>query len=294
MTARSRVLVVGDVIEDIQVTLSKPPRLDTDIPARIRRNQGGSAANTAVWLAHGGIEVDFWARVGRADGPRLTQEFGALGVNAHLQEDPENETGTIVMIVEGESRTMLSDRGANIALELGSLPDTLLEAAAWLHMTGYLIFHSESPEAVEHLIARARDKGVKVMVDASSAGFLQDFGVDLFVKSVAGAHILRCNKDEALLASGSESVEEAAEILSHRFPTVVVTQGAAGSLLVDNNTLIRVPAFSTQHLVDPTGAGDAYNAGLLAGLMEGLTIERAATQASRLATAAVTQWGARP
>ena len=64
-------LVVGDVIHDILATLSMPLRHNTDTPAQIHRSSGGSAANTAVWLAHLGVDVDFIGRVGAEDGARF-------------------------------------------------------------------------------------------------------------------------------------------------------------------------------------------------------------------------------
>jgi sugar/nucleoside kinase (ribokinase family) len=291
---RHRVLVVGDVIDDIQVKLQQSPRPDTDTPAEIRRNPGGSAANTAAWLAHDGVLVDFWGRVGAKDADRIATEFANLGVDPHLQSDDVRETGTIVMMVQGETRTMLSDRGANVGVDLDSLPDALLGTAAWLHLTGYAVFHHTDPDSIPRLISRARTAGVSVMLDASSAGFLEDQGPRKFLDYVAGVNCLRCNKDEALVLAGTDDAEQALLALGRLFPVVVMTEGAAGSWLCEGGVITRIQAVSPEHLVDPTGAGDAYNAGLLAGLLQGLSLVQAAEKAAALAAKAVTKWGARP
>jgi len=136
-----RVLVVGDVIDDILATISLPLRHNTDTPARITRSSGGSAANTAVWLAHQGIGVDFVGRVGEADTQRFLEEFEGAGVQAHLSADSDNPTGTIVIVVEAESRTMLTDRGANTQLDFGGIDPALLDDSSWVHLTGYSMFH---------------------------------------------------------------------------------------------------------------------------------------------------------
>ncbi|MDQ2697301.1 MAG: PfkB family carbohydrate kinase, partial [Actinomycetota bacterium] len=63
----ARFLVVGDVIDDVLVTLDEPIRVDTDTAASIRQAPGGSAANTAAWLAALGQRVTFAGAVGADD-----------------------------------------------------------------------------------------------------------------------------------------------------------------------------------------------------------------------------------
>ena len=141
MNQPQRALVVGDVIDDVVARVEMPLRPNTDTPARILRESGGSAANNAVWLAAEGIDVDFVGRVGRVDAERFDAEFAAAGVTAHLEHDTEFATGTIVILVEGAIRSMLSDRGANVELDPTRIPLVLLESARVVHLTGYSIFH---------------------------------------------------------------------------------------------------------------------------------------------------------
>ncbi|MEN9620784.1 MAG: hypothetical protein RL499_977, partial [Actinomycetota bacterium] len=111
-----RVVVVGDVIDDIIVVPRGPIRTDTDTAASITRHPGGSACNTAAWLGWLGARVDLVGRVGTGDADRHASALRASGVDAHLSEDPTLPTGTIVIVVDGETRTMLTDRGANATL----------------------------------------------------------------------------------------------------------------------------------------------------------------------------------
>ena len=289
-----RVLVVGDVIDDILATISIPLRHNTDTPARITRSSGGSAANTAVWLAHHGVAVDFVGRVGEADSHRFRQEFEDAGVQAHLSADSDNPTGTIVIVVEGESRTMLSDRGANTQLDFGAIDPALLEDSSWVHLTGYSLFHHSSPESIPVFIALARQRGASVMVDASSSGFLADFGVERFLQATREVSLLRCNEDEALTLSGRESLDESGGFLGQRFPTVVVTQGAQGVWCSEGGSVAHIPLAEAVKSVDPTGAGDSFNAGLLAGLVQGDSLENAIHRGIAVASLCITKAGARP
>jgi len=294
MSHEPRVLVVGDVIDDVVARVEMPLRPNTDTPARILRESGGSAANTAVWLAAEGVQVDFVGRVGHVDAQRFDREFASAGVTAHLEHDTDFATGTIVIVVEGEIRSMLSDRGANAELDPTRIPLGLLESAAVVHLTGYSIFHHHKPELMTAFIQSAQSAGCRVMVDASSSGFLQDFGVERFLELIAGVDILRCNEDEAAILSGVVDVPEAVRLLAARFPVVVATLGSEGALVWEDGIVTTVPAAPIEAMVDPTGAGDSFNAGILAGLVSGATAVHAAHRAAEISARCVTQLGARP
>ena len=112
----SRVLCFGDIANDVVVAPRAEIRPDTDTLSNIRQTPGGSAANTAAWLGVLGAPVDLVACVGSLDGERHADLLRRQGVVPHLQVATGLETSTIVIVVEGEGRTMLTDRGANRAL----------------------------------------------------------------------------------------------------------------------------------------------------------------------------------
>ena len=294
MTTKGTIVVVGDVIDDIIVRPQSPIRTDTDTPALIERHPGGSSANTAAWLGHIGANVHFFGQVGEADNARHTLELERFGVEAHLQSDTERSTGTIVIIVEGEKRTMLTDRGANVIFDLDSVPQDLIAIAEYLHFTGHTIIDEPKRESVVRLIKRASAHGVTVSIDPASAGFITDFGVAEFLRLCDGAHILRPNEDEARVLSGIDDIEAATVKLTELFPLVVTTCGRDGVIVGQyGEALVHIPVEPVD-VADPTGAGDSFNAGLLAGLARGLTPVDAARAAVIVAAEAVTAVGARP
>ena len=289
-----RVLVVGDVIDDILATISIPLRHNTDTPAHITRSSGGSAANTAVWLAHQGVPVDFVGQVGKSDLSRFEGEFREAGVDAHLHADGERATGTIVIVVESESRTMLTDRGANTELDCAAIDPHLVETASWVHLTGYSMFHHSDPESISTFMGVARSHGAQVMMDASSRGFLEDFGVTRFLDATHDVSLLRCNEDEAFVLSGRESLKDAVNFLGQLYPAVVVTQGSQGVWFHRGEHSAVIPLEKAVASVDPTGAGDSFNAGLLAGLIHNESVEDAIAQGNSVAAQCITKAGARP
>jgi len=94
-------------------------------------------------------------------------------------------TGAIIVIVSGERRTMLTEKGANAKLTPDAVTDRLLTGAAILHFTGYSVFSQSHQASLRNLVQRATTLGVRISVDPASSGFIADFGVDRFLESVS-------------------------------------------------------------------------------------------------------------
>ena len=97
-----RVIVVGDIINDILVRPLSAVTTDSDTRAEIIRRPGGSAANLACWLGSLGSPVSFVGRVGHADHAYHCEYLTRFGVDARLAVDWDRETGTIVIIVDAD------------------------------------------------------------------------------------------------------------------------------------------------------------------------------------------------
>lgn len=290
----SRIVLVGDVINDIVAVPRIPVRPDTDTPSSIRPRPGGSAANTAAWLGSRGAAVDFVGAVGSHDAAEHERVFREGGVEPHLQVEDAIPTGTIIIIVDGEERSMLTERGANAALRIDAVTDQLLADAAVLHVSGYSILDGFGAANTRTLIDRARQAGVPVSVNPASTGYITDFGVEKFSEAIDGTTLLFPNLAEARLLSGVEDAEAAARSLGRRFPVVALTLGSDGVLVVaDGAAPVHVPAPAAR-MVDPTGAGDAFTAGFLESWVAGRDVADAARAGVFVAGLAVTVIGGRP
>jgi ribokinase len=287
----SRIVVIGDVMVDVVVRLSGRLALGSDSPARNSLHGGGQAANTAAWLAAAGERPLLVGRVG--DDVLGREAIRALrdgGVECRLALDPQRPTGTCVVLVSaGGERTMMPDAGANDALAPEDLPDELLDESAHLHVAGYALLRDGSRAAARSAIERARERGLSVSLDPSSAALLPRDFLDL----AEGAGLLVPNAAEATALTGERDPERAARLLAERVGEVAVTLAAEGALWTDGDLLVRVAAEPAQ-LVDSTGAGDAFAAGLLAARTAGAEPREALAAACRLAAAAVATTGARP
>ncbi len=218
MTA-PRVVVVGDVCTDVVALLAGEPAPGSDRPAAIATRGGGAGANVAAHLAALGTPVTLAGCVGDdLPGQALCRDLAAAGVTLAVRTLPGVPTGTIISLVEpGGERSMLADRGANLALRAGDVP--VPAAGGHLHLSGYTLL----------------DPGTRA----------------------AGLAAL-----DAAVAAGCTDPTEAARALTGRHPVVVVSLGADGALWAAGDVLVHRPAHPVQ-VVDTTGAGDAFAAGLL-------------------------------
>ena len=289
----TRVLVVGDVVDDVLVRPRGATSVASDTEAQIERHPGGSAANVAAWTGSAGADVCFVGRAAAADVRRHTAALAACGVDARIVPAPALQTAVIVALVDpaGE-RTMYVDRGANASLSAADVDDAW-EGVGWLHLTGYSFFCSESRPAALALLERARLHGVPVSVDPSSTGYLMRSGRAL-LDWVAGVHLLVPNLDEARVLTGEDEPMAAAQALLAYVPEVIMTCGADGAVQVSRDgATIRQPAIEVQ-VLDSTGAGDAFCAGVLAARSQGGQVEEQLRRGAELAASCVARLGARP
>jgi sugar/nucleoside kinase (ribokinase family) len=217
-------------------------------------------------------------------GAGLVAELTAAGVGLRLRTVPGAATGTIVSLVEpGGQRSMLADRGANLALRPDDLPSPA--AGGHLHLSGYTLLDPGPRRAGLAALTAAADAGATVSVDPASTGPLTRYGVDRWLADTAGAHVLLPNADEARLLTGCTDVTAAARTLAARHRIVAVSLGVEGALWASGEILVHRPAHPTT-VVDTTGAGDAFASGLLAAWLREPGIDPADALDAGLARAA--------
>ncbi len=289
------VVVVGDVVYDLLVQMREPLAFDTDTRARMHGRPGGAGANVAAWLARLGVETQLVARIGRdAFGRFLADELRRDGVIAHLTEDPDQPTGKIVILVgaAGE-RSMIVDRGANLAIRPDDLPSALLAPGRHLHLSGYSFFEEGPRRVALEALRRGRAAGMSVSVDPASVALLRDVGAERFLGWTRGADLLFPNREEGALLAGSERPADAATALCAHYGGVALTLGAGGALYAGaDGTAAELPAMPAR-VVDTTGAGDAFSAAFLAAWLVDAPPAECLRQGLALAAQVVERLGAR-
>jgi sugar/nucleoside kinase (ribokinase family) len=275
-------LTLGDLIEDVRVRPSGPIRPGTDTPSTIERRLGGSAALVALAAARDGTKSAFVGNVGRdAAGDRLLDDLAAAGVVAHVSRS--GRTGTVVaLLADDGDRTMLTDRASSG--DFSGFEPAWLREIAILHVPAYSLLGGSLARAAEAAIPRVRRERGLISVDVSSVGAITDFGTTDFLQLIGhlGPDVLLANKDEAALLSTEADLGGLGGI-------VVVKQGAEPALVWRGTDLTEVPVPDPARVTDSTGAGDAFAAGFLGGLMRGVGPGAAAERGHAVAARTIRQ-----
>jgi sugar/nucleoside kinase (ribokinase family) len=290
------ILVVGDIVTDILALPDGPIAIDSDTAARVRMTGGGSAANTAAWIASTQTPVTLAGVVGDDEaGTSRLAELAAAGVTCAVRRAGDASTGSVVVLSTGTERTMLCDRGANALLEPADV-DAALDDASHLHLSGYVLFDPVTAAAGAHALQAARGRALTTSVDAASAAPLARLGAETFFAFVRRADVLFANQDEAQVLTGlSASPEKLAVALLAHASTVVVKCGADGAVWAGaDGSVVTAPASPVPTVVDQTGAGDAFAAGYLATWRTGGSPAECLAAGARLGALAVTRFGGRP
>jgi sugar/nucleoside kinase (ribokinase family) len=289
-----RVVCVGDVMVDVLTRLAAPLQIGSDTPAEVTWTGGGSAANTAAWLASEGVEAVFAGRVGAdVPGQVSVDALNGCGVTTAVAVDPVLPTGTCVVVVDqsGE-RTMIPSPGANAALTDNDVDAVRIGAGDHLHVSGYALFGGARAAAL-HAMTVARAAGCTISVGAASAAPLRAVGGAEFQAWAAGTTVF-ANRDEAAILVGAADPAAEARAIATVAGTAIVTAGAEGATWSDGTDVVHVPSVPIGQLADSTGAGDAFAAGYLAALLGGVAVAEALHNGCVLAARACLSIGARP
>jgi 2-dehydro-3-deoxygluconokinase len=260
----------------------------------------GAESNVAVGVARLGHRVGFAGRVGDdAFGSMIVRRLLAEGVaTEHLVRDSEAPTGLLFRNLrefpppevtyrrDGSAGSRLAPDDVRSALE-GLAPGTVV------HVSGVTPALSESCRAALLVLAetaRARELQLFVDVNYRSRLWSVDVAAPVLRNLVASASIVTASRHEAALVTGEDNPADAAAALIGLGPRVAViredTLGAVASTSSHQAPIV-VPRQAAQRAVDAVGAGDAFNAGLIASLLENQSLPDAIANAHLCAAAAV-------
>ncbi len=263
------VLVLGD---DVTPAFGQQEKLVSSMSLVI----GGSAAITAVAAARLGLRVALVAAVGDdAAGRFMLGQLAGEGVDVTaVAVRADAPTGMTVALSRGDDRAILTATGAVATLTAADVPTALLTRARHLHVSAYFLVERSLSPGLAALFGTARAAGSTTSLDTNWDP-AENWGDDRLRAVLAQTDLLVPNEAEALGISGKGTLAEAVAALGSAGTRLVVKLGSRGALCVLGGRLHRVGVPPVRP-VDTTGAGDCFNAGLIAGLLRGLALPEAA------------------
>jgi ribokinase len=270
-----RACVVGSTNVDLVLTVPVLPQAgETLLAIDSRREAGGKGANQAVALARLGAEVKFVSAVGQDEPGRWSlEQLAAEGIDL-------TEVAVLTGIPTGLAVVVVDRSGENLIVVAPGANGHVVPASAYEQVNVVLLSLEIPLETVSATASAAHAAGVPVVLNAAPARALPS----TLLRSL---DVLVLNEHELRLLAGS------AEDLQADGPkAVVVTQGAAGCLVVDGSGTRRIPAANVE-VVDTTGAGDCFAAALTCGVGRGWGLDRSVELAVAAAGLSVGTPGAR-
>lgn len=248
----------------------------------------GAESNTAIGVRKLGHSAGFITSLGEDEfGDFILGSLQAEGVDtSRMLRDPDRRTGIMFKETSGSGTTKVfyyREGSAASAMTPGCLDADYLSGARLLHLSGITPVLSEScRQTVTAAIATAHAAGVKVSFDPNIRKRLwkeQDYRGCIRGLCAQADVVLLGIEEAALLYDCTDPAAIAKCIFGDgRTELVAVKDGANGAWCFTSSQSVFVPPFPCQ-CVDPVGAGDAFNAGLLCGLLEDLPLEQSARMA---------------
>jgi sugar/nucleoside kinase (ribokinase family) len=255
---------------------------------------GGCASNAAIDLAKLGVTASICGKVGDdVFGRFVAETLARHGVETSaLAVDPAYATSqTLIINVQGQDRRFIHSFGANRALTVAEIEEAVglgrgpQAVPKVLYLGGYLIMPGLDPDAVGDLFRRCRAAGIVTMLDVATPG-PADY-LSQLKPVLPQTDVFLPNSDEAALILGeSDAVRQALAFREIGARRVVITRGERGAVAVSDALRVKLGTFSVP-FVDGSGGGDAFDAGYIAGILDGRDELGCLTLASALGASCV-------
>lgn len=289
------VICLGIMVADVLARPVKrlPARGTLDVVDRMELHTGGCAVNTGIALAKLGVRTAVMGKVGE-DG------FGDYIINTlhryHidtagvLRDRVANTSATMVMIGPDGERSFIHYLGANAELRAADIDLALAARGHILHIAGHNLMSKFDGADAATILQAARQRGVATALDTAWDSTGRWFSliepclphIDYFVPSF---------EEASRIAGRSDPADVARFFLDYGMKLVALKMGEQGCYVTNGREAVRLPAYPVTP-VDTTGAGDAFAAGFLAGIIQGWDLERTARFANAVGAMCVTAIGA--
>jgi len=289
LEAPPEVAVLGAAAVDwIAHVKELPPRDGIVFADHYRPFPGGSGGNTAEAVARLGHSVRFLGVLGDDEGGRLLlQAFIEAGVDTRCMRTEKGQKSAACFIaIDGQGERMIFCLGGVAIYEKAEEI-----APSWLKGVRVLFIADAHPEVAEAAIV-SLDKNARVVF--APGGLMAEAGKEFLKPILNRTDVLILSQLEASKLTGESDAARACLVLTKLGPKVsMITLGEKGVLVCDNGRSTQVPGIAVSPVVDTTGAGDAFSAGVIAGILEGSNSEEAARLGCAIAAIKIQHLGAR-
>lgn len=263
---------------------------------RSRMASGGSAANSMIGVSQFGGHSFYSCLVANDDlGKFFLEDLRRNGVDTNLRYEncPSGITGKcLVMTTPDAERTMNTFLGISSNLSPQHLDEEAIRNSSYLYLEGYLVTSPNGLEAMKEAKKIAERNNVRTTLTFSDPSMVKYFSKQMEEIVGASVDMLFCNEEEAMIYTGTDTLQDAREKLKGVAKHFAITLGANGALIYDGDTFISIEPYKVRAL-DTNGAGDMFSGAFLYGITHGHSYAEAGKLASLASSRVVAQFGPR-
>lgn len=268
-------------IPKARTNLISPERCDylyNALPANRVETSGGSAGNTVAGLMSLGGKAAFMGKVADdAIGSAYVADMQTIGADffgSPLKGGLTTARSMIAVTPDGE-RSMNTFLGASTEFAANDVDSRTVAASEWLYLEGYLFDKPAAKTAFTHASEVAKAAGRKVAITMSDV-FCVDRHRESFVHLIrTHCDLVFANEAELMAIYQTDNFDEALNQIRNDSQIAAITRSSKGSVIVSGSDTWTAPVTAAP-VVDATGAGDQYAAGVLYAITHGLPLQEAA------------------
>ena len=254
-----------------------------------KESPGGSAANTAVGLARLSLKAGYIGKVSNdREGKLLLNNFKKEGVDTRgITVSKGGRSGVVIGFVDGKGeRALYVDPGANDTLEFEEINPEYAGSAKFLHLTSFV---GEKPFKAQKRLVEALSN-IKVSLDPGELYARK--GLEALKPIIKRTFVVFLNKNEMRLLTGKSYREGSKALLNIGISVVAVKLGKMGCYVTDGKEAHLVEPYKVR-VMDTTGAGDAFCAGFVYGLIKNKDLYECGRLGNFVASRCIMEMGAR-
>ncbi len=283
------VTAIGAALVDLVAVVDRFPEIDDEVYVpKLQVKSGGSAANFAVACAKLGLKSAFIGKLGRdAFGEKLIQDFKNEQVNIEgIVFSDEIGTGVCYAAVSGADRKLYAFSGAANILEPKDIKREIIISSKIIHLAS--LKNIAPLEKAAEIV-----KNFPTQVSLNPGALIADQGLKEIEHLISLTDIYISPQDELIKIMEVHSLEDALEMLFDIGPKIAaITLGSNGSLISDKKNKFKIPPYKVKPL-DTTGAGDAFSAGFITGILNNQNLENCGKMGNATAAIKIQHIGAR-
>ena len=212
---------------------------------------------------------------------------------------PQTSTGMasgrcVILVTPDAQRTMNTFLGAGGDFGPGDVEAETIQQSKVLYLEGYMFDTDAQKAAFDEAVRVAKEAGVKIALTLSDLFCVERHRDDFFKLIDTHVDVLFANEEEAKALFGTDNFEDSLAAAQKAADIAVITRSEKGATLARGEEVVEVPAKPLGKVVDTTGAGDQFAAGVLYGLTQGKSLPEMAELGALAAGEVISHFGPRP